>query len=477
MKVEDINITESIENAKKQIASDTSLTPALRATFDLLVLINTLLINRLGINSSNSSKPPSLDPNRKKKERKTRKDKGVKRKPGAQKGHKGRTLTKSDNPDEIEEILIDRRTIPPGNYRKVGFDSRQVFDVNISLHVKEYQAEVLENETGKQFVALFPDDITKAVQYGNGIRAQAVYMSVFQMIPLARVLDYFKEQAGLLISKGSISNFKTAACKKLEEIRFKAWVSFQLINSEVNHADETGINVNGKRIWLHSLSNERYVLYHPDLKRGKEAMDRMGILERYGGVLCHDHWKPYYKYQKCDHSLCNSHHLRELERAHEQDNQSWAKNMKNLLTEINDLMIETERDVLSDKEIKQFQKRYRTTLTKGKKECPLPRKIKGQKGKLKKSKARNLLERLINYEGDTLRFMKEPLVPFTNNLGENDLRMTKVQQKISGCFRSIEGAKEFSLIRSYIVTARKNGMGPSEALRILFSGKIPEFMK
>jgi transposase len=291
MKVEDINITESIENAKKQIASDTSLTPALRATFDLLVLINTLLINRLGINSSNSSKPPSLDPNRKKKERKTRKDKGVKRKPGAQKGHKGRTLTKSDNPDEIEEILIDRRTIPPGNYRKVGFDSRQVFDVNISLHVKEYQAEVLENETGKQFVALFPDDITKAVQYGNGIRAQAVYMSVFQMIPLARVLDYFKEQAGLLISKGSISNFKTAACKKLEEIRFKAWVSFQLINSEVNHADETGINVNGKRIWLHSLSNERYVLYHPDLKRGKEAMDRMGILERYGGVLCHDHWK------------------------------------------------------------------------------------------------------------------------------------------------------------------------------------------
>ena len=479
MKVENIDVTSSIENAKRQIAEDKTLSPGMRSTVELLILIITLLVNRLGINSSNSSTPPSQDQNRDKdkKKRKTRKDKGTKRKPGAQVGHNGTTLTKSENPDEVEEILIDRRTIPPGDYRKVGFDSRQVFDVNISLHVKEYQAEILEDNDGNQYVAVFPDDVTKAVQYGTEVRAQAVYMSIFQMIPLARILNYFKEQAGLLVSKGSISNFKKVAYKKLEEIGFKAWVSAQLLISEVNHADETGINVNGKRIWLHNLSNSKCVLYHPDPKREKEAMDRMGILQHYGGVLCHDHWKPYYKYEKCTHSLCNSHHLRELERAHEQDNQSWAKNMQNLLTEINDLMIESNRDVLSCEEIKAFQKRYKTILTKGKNECPLSKKIPGQKGKLKKSKSRNLLERLIDYEDDTLRFMKEPLVPFTNNLGENDLRMTKVQQKVSGCFRSMEGAKEFSLIRSYIVTARKNDMGPSEALRILFSGKTPAFMK
>ncbi len=476
MKVENIDVTNSITNAKKQIAKDKTLSPAMRSTFELLILIITLLSNKLGINSSNSSTPPSQDPNRPKKKRKTRKDKGIKRKPGAQKGHKGVTLEKSKNPDEIEEIKIDRRTIPAGKYKNIGFDSRQVFDVKISLHIKEYQAEILEDENGNQYVAEFPNDVTKAVQYGNEVRAQSVYMSIFQMIPLARIIDYFKDQAGLLISKGSISNFKKVAYKKLEKIGFKAWVSAQLLISPVNHADETGINVNGKRIWLHNLSNEKYVLYHPDLKRGKEAMDRMGILEHYGGVLCHDHWKSYYKYKKCTHSLCNSHHLRELERAHEQDEQSWAKKIEKLLIEINNLMIESERDVLSTVEITLFQKRYRTILEKGKKECPLPERILGQKGKMKKTKSRNLLERLIDYEDDTLRFMKEIEVPFTNNLGENDLRMTKVQQKISGCFRSMEGAEEFSLLRSYIVTARKNGMGASEALRVLFQGKIPEFM-
>ena len=476
MKIENIDITNSIENAKQQIAADKSLSLGMRTTVELLILIISLLVNKLGINSSNSSKPPSQDPNRDKKKT-TKKSKGEKRKPGAQVGHKGTTLKKSDNPNEIEEIKIDRRTIPSGKYTVAGFDSRQVFDVNIALHIKEYRAEILEDSRGKKFVAAFPEGITKAVQYGNEVRAQAVYMSIFQMIPLARILDYFKEQAGLLVSKGSISNFKTAAYKKLEEIGFKSWVSIQLLNSKVCHADETGINVNGKRIWLHNLSNENFVLYHPDLKRGKEAMDRMGILQHYGGVLCHDHWKPYYKYDKCTHSLCNAHHLRELIRAYDQDVQSWAKEMEDLLNKINELVIESKTGALSAKEIKSFEKKYRLILENGKKECPLPEKSPNKRGRIKKSKSRNLLDRLVDFEDDVLRFMKEALVPFTNNLGENDLRMTKVQQKISGCFRSMEGAEEFCLIRSYIVTARKQGMGASEALRILFRGDMPEFMK
>jgi transposase len=475
MKIENINITESIEKTRKQIASDKSLSPAIKSAFDLLILINTLLVNRLNLNSSNSSKPPSQDPNRKKK---TRKDKGIKkgkRKPGAQNGHEGKTLTKIDNPDEIEEILIDRRTIPPGKYTQIDFETRQVFDIKLSYHVKEYRAEVLEDVRGNKYVAVFPEDVKKAVQYGNEVKAESVYMSVSQLIPLARVEDYFNDQVGLPISKGSVDNFKKDACDKLEKIGFTDWAKKQLTNSPVDHADETGININGKKAWLHNLSNDKVTLYHPDEKRGQEAMDRMGILPHYKGVLCHDHWKPYYNYD-CDHSLCNAHHLRELARACEQDNQKWAKKMATLLNKINELVKESD-GVLSSKKIKFYQKRYRAILDDGKKECPLYPRKEGQKGKIAKSKSRNLLDRLINFEEDALRFMKEKLVPFTNNQGENDLRMTKVQQKISGCFRSMDGAKEFCLIRSYLVTARKNGVRPTDALRMLFNGKIPPFMK
>lgn len=479
MKIENINIRASLKAAKKQVEEDKSLSPSMRSTIDLLILIINLLVNKIGLNSSNSSIPPSQDPNRnrkKKKKRKTRKEKGTKRKPGGQKGHAGSTLSKSENPTDIKFIEIDRRTIPSGKYKEVGFESRQVFDVDISLKIIEYRAQVLEDEDGNQYVANFPEGVTKPAQYGNEIKSQAVYMSIFQLIPLARIFDYFKEQAGLLVSKGSISNFKKLAHKKLEKVGFKFWVSRKLLASELLHADETGININGSRLWLHSLSNEKYVLYHPDLKRGKEAMDRMEILDKYGGVLCHDHWKPYYKFKNCTHALCNAHHLRELERAHEQDGMTWAKNMKKLLNDINDHMIKKDITVLSKAEINAYEKRYRSILKKGNEECPAPKKLKGQKGRLKKSKSRNLLERLTDYQEDTLRFMKDHRTPFTNNQGENDLRMTKVQQKISGCFRTMEGAEEFSLLRSYIVTARKNGVGASMALRELFQGKIPSFM-
>ena len=194
MKIENINITDSIKAAKKQVDEDTSLSPSMRKTIELLILIINLLVNKIGLNSTNSSIPPSQDPNRDKdkKKRRSRKDKGKKRKPGAQKGHDGSTLTKSDSPTEVEIIEIDRRTIPPGKYKEVGFDSRQVFDVEISLKVIEYRAQILEDKNGDQYVAEFPEGVTKAVQYGNEVKSQAVYMSIFQLIPLARIIDYFK---------------------------------------------------------------------------------------------------------------------------------------------------------------------------------------------------------------------------------------------------------------------------------------------
>ena len=474
MKIKDIEVNKTIDKARKQIALDRSLSPAIRSTIELLILIISIFSKRFQLNSRNSSKPPSQDPNR---PRKTRLDKGTKRnklKQGGQNGHPGTTLQKIDNPDEIEEILINRKSIPKGIYHRIGFDARQVFDIKISTHVTEYRAEILEDQNGNQFVADFPEHVSKAAQYGNEVKAQSVYMSQFQLIPLDRVCDYFNDQVGLPISKGSISNFNKEAFERLEY--FEVWVKEQLLLSPFNHADETGINLGGKRIWLHNLSNEKVTFYHADEKRGKEAMDRMGILPLYKGTICHDHWHPYYGYP-CGHALCNAHHLRELKFAFEEDGQKWARKMHRLLEKINEEVKKTKNGVLTKKRIGYFQKRYRNILENGKKECPLSRKIKGKRGRQKKSKSRNLLERLINFEDDTLRFMQESIVTFTNNQGENDLRMTKVQQKISGCFRSVEGAQIFCRVRAYLVTCRKNGVSATDALRLLFQGELPGYIK
>lgn len=286
-----------------------------------------------------------------------------------------------------------------------------------------------------------------------------------------RVRDYFQDQAGIAISKGSIANFNVEAAEKLK--KFEVWAKEQLKKSDLVHGDETGINVGGKKVWLHNLSNDKITLFYAHHKRGKEAMDEMAVLPFFKGVLCHDHWKPYFRYS-CTHSLCNAHHLRELEWCVEFEKQSWAQQMKELLVEINHEKITT--GFITEEQQKDFEKRYRKILKDGKSECPITLKIEKKRGRTKKTKSRNLLDRLENFEEETLRFMRQPLVPFTNNQGENDIRMTKVQQKISGCFRSMEGANNFCLIRSYITTCKKNGFNPTEALTLLFEGSLPTFI-
>lgn len=278
---------------------------------------------------------------------------------------------------------------------------------------------------------------------------------------------------GIPISAGTINNFNKDAFERLET--FESWLKEQLIASALVHADETGINVGGKRRWLHNVSNERFTFYYPHEKRGCEANNEMGILPTYKGIICHDHWKPYFKYGGL-HSLCNAHHIRELERASEQDKQKWAAQMILLLKEINKATNDAGgclEKPLSD----HYRQRYRDLLLGAEIECPPPAEpVKKKKGKTARSKARNLLERLRDFEEETLRFMDDENVPFTNNQAENDLRMTKVQQKISGCFRAMEGAKVFCRIRSYLSTCMKQGVTASEGLRLLFQGKYPDFM-
>jgi len=467
-----INIDSALKNVETLLREDKSASPQMRAMMELLVVVIGLLLAKLGLNSSNSSTPPSKDPHRPRGSK--QKAKGEKRKPGGQPGHEGNTIKKVDNPDVIEPIEIDRRTIPSGKYTPMGFESRQVIEIEISKKVIEYRAEILEDALGNQFVARFPDGVTRPVQYGNSIKAQAVYMSQQQLIPYDRVRDYFADQCGIPISAGTLFNFNQEAFGLLEV--FEAIVVRQLIAQGLLHADETGINVNGKLLWLHTVSNGKWTLFFPHATRGGKAMKAMGILENFRGILCHDHWKPYFQL-KCLHSLCNAHHLRELERAFEHDGQKWAKKMQDLLVEINEAT-EKAGGRLAAKMAKAFVSRYRNVLTRGDRECPPPdpKDHVGKRGRAARSKSRNLLERLREFETETLRFMTNKVVPFTNNQGERDIRMTKVQQKISGCFRSFEGAQIFCRVRSYLSTCGKQGLAPTDALQMLFAGRLPDFI-
>lgn len=472
MKIENLDVAKTIENAKAAIKSDKNISASTKTVVELLITLITILFNRLSLNSSNSSKPPSTDINKKKSNRKK-----TGRPRGGQNGHEGITLEPVSDPDEIEHLSIDKRTLPAGSkYQPDGFVSRQVINIKISKIVTEYRAEILLDEKGNRYVAQFPEDITRPIQYGASVKAMVTHLSTYQLIPCERVQEQLLNEYGIQISTGSISNFTALASKKLLDLGFEKITKQVLATAALLHADETSINLDGERIWLHNVSNNDWTWFEPHAKRGAKAMAAIGIIPSFLGVLCHDHWKPYYTYS-CDHSLCNAHHVRELTRAYEQDNQKWAEKMRMHLLEINDEVDATKKGALSKKKALQKRAEYKEILALGDIECPPPEDSPAKKGRTKRSKARNLLERMRDFEDDVLRFMIDPLVPFTNNLGERDIRMMKVQQKISGCFRSMDGAINFCRVRSYLSTCKKNKVSASGALEMLFNGRLPDFIQ
>lgn len=472
MKLNNDNIKETIESANSLLAKEKNISPALRSIIKLLLVFMQAMLERSTLNSKNSSKPPSSDPNREK----PSKPKNSQKKPGGQPGRKGAQLKPVDNPDKIKQLKLDKRKLPKGDYTDGGYESRQVIDFDISITVTEYRAQVLIAANGKRYVAKFPEFAKRPVQYGTKTKATAVYMSQYQLIPYNRVEDYFTHEVGLNVSAGSLFNFNQEAYQLLE--KFESISKEELINSNVINADETGVNINGKRLWLHTACNEKWTYFYPHKKRGSEAMQEMGILPVYQGIVCHDHWKPYYTFDNYIDALCNAHHLRELEWSSTQDKQQWAPMMASFLCKLKEKVEASKNNKLSKRQIQYYQKKYDDILDAADKECPPPQrdKDKPKRGRVKKSKSRNLLERLRQYKDDVLRFIEHSEVPFTNNRGENDIRMTKVQQKISGCFRSMEGAYIFCRIRAYLVTCNKHGIGASEALEILFKGELPDFV-
>jgi len=430
------------------------------------------LEDQLNKNSRNSSKPPSTDGFIKPKSLRQKSS----RPPGGQKGHPGHTLKMVENPDHIvpHQVFICKRC--GRSLEKVpasGYERRQVFELPpIKVEVAEHRIEKkLCPHCGHLNKALFPEEVKQPVQYGSYLKAIAVYLSQYQLLPYERTSELFSDLFGHQLSQATLVNANKGCYEILEPVEEK--IKEEIIASPVVHFDETGMNINAKREWLHVASTKTFTFYGAHVKRGCEATNEIGILPKFQGTAVHDFWKPYFKYL-CRHALCNAHHLRDLTGILEQDKQEWPQDMIDLLCEIKK-NVEEKKPVanqLDPAQIKNFEVRYEQIIEKGLAENPLP-KLQNQpkkRGRKKQSKAKNLLDRLKEYRRQTLAFMYDFSIPFDNNQGERDIRMMKVQQKISGTFRSTQGAKTFCCIRGYISTVRKNSVSVINAIQAAFEG-------
>ena len=433
------------------------------------------LESQVNKNSNNSSKPPSSDGFKKKtKSLRTKSGKTL----GGQKGHEGKTLELSDNPDEIIIHTVDKCDICGESLQDISPERhiiRQVVDIpEIKVKVIEHRAEVKKcpkcrrKNTGK-----FPDGITNSVQYGEKVKAVSVYLTQYQLIPYKRGSELIFDMFGINLSQGTMVNFNDYCHENLKGVENN--IKNSIINSQgAVHFDETGISIDKKLQWLHVASNDRYTYYEAHQKRGKEAVDDINILSNFTGTAVHDCWKTYHQYSNCDHALCNAHILRELNGISELEKQKWAEPMKNLLIEIKkevDLSWNTANSLTLDK-IEAFEKRYAKILADGFKEDYIANSESYSKEKSKKSTSLNLLNRLSGYKDQILAFMYDFDIPFDNNLAERDLRMTKVKQKISGTFRSKDGAKAFTRIRGYVSTVRKNRLNTLDCIKSAFTSNI-----
>lgn len=443
--------------------------------------INTLeaqvkeLQDRLGLNSSNSSKPSSTDSPFDKKPKTTS---NTKRKAGGQKGRVGKNLKRVEHPDVVivstPEVCHDcGASLVDTPSRLVA--SRQVFDLPVlKIQVTEYQVHTKQCLCCKAVnKGSFPSDVTAPTQYGKRFDALISYLSVHQMLPYERITQVMNDLFNHPVSEGVIFNALSRVDTKLSS--FNDATKEALLESKVVHADETGINVRGKLHWAHiALSHSvATCLLHP--KRGMDAMKQMDILPNYKGTVVSDHWGAYKSIDgEFDHAFCNAHHLRELERVTELDKQQWSQDMSKLLLEANQQVIRAKinaKEALSPRMIKRFNTWYDSIVKSAGVYHTITQKETGKRGRVKQTFAKNLLDRLIKYKAETLRFATDFNVPFTNNAAEQGLRMMKVKEKISGCFMSHKGGRIFMNIYSYILTAKKNGVNIMQALLDAMQGK------
>ncbi len=467
----------SLEEQNQLLAENAGLKARLTQALERIAQLEA----QLAQNSHNSSKPPSSDGfARPPKKRSLRKTSG--KKPGAQPGHEGHNLSWNEQPDQLIEYLprqcsgcqTDLSAVVP-----IGWQSHQVLDLpaNLKLETIEHRAGRKQCPQCHQLNQVpFPGEATHYLQYGPQLRAFAVYLSQVQLLPYERTCEVLYELFSLTLSQGSLTNMLKVVVALFEQPQ--QVIRAGLVQAAVAHQDETGLYVQGRRQWQHVMSCSYLTLYAYHLKRGKLATDEIGVLPLFEGTSVHDSWSPYWGYQQCQHALCNAHLLRELTFITEQWHQEWASELIKLLPEFK-AEFETAREQghshrgLSAGTLSEWRERYANLIAQGLAANPPPEGgwPKNSRGLPKQSKAKNLVDRLHARWRKVLAFAYDFKVPFDNNQAERDLRMIKVQQKVSGSFRSAAGASWFCRIRSYISTLRKQGQSAFKALKQTFMGQ------
>lgn len=475
--VDKTSVREEVDRLKhefEKLCSEGKVSSEIRILMNSLLVVVELILSiflekKTRKNSRNSSLPPSQ----------TSKDE-TSLSSSKSNGNGRRVSGKVSNSRTIETVTIAEVTTCDvcgtelDNTPCKGHERRTKIDIVFEKVVEHVDAEVKQCPNCEATVkGHFPEDMPGKLQYGNGIKAFVIHLIVSQMVALNRVQKQMAAMIDTAISEASLLKYVMRLYLSLETWEVSATKS--LLQAPSVHVDETSFRVEKENYWIHVYSSGGVTLKFLHRKRGNEAIVGLGIIPKYGGVIIHDCWASYLSYDHCGHGLCGSHLLRELTFIVESNQYRWARNMKNLLKETCRIVAKREEKCLSDKEYANLQKRYRNILTRGDKELPeIPHKPKGKRGRLAKSDAHNLWERLQEHEAAVLLFAKDPNVPFTNNRAERDLRMAKVKQKISGCFRKEEYARAYCRISSYLQSMANQGVNPIVAIQMALAGTIPE---
>jgi transposase len=429
------------------------------------------LREQLAKDSHNSHLPPSSD-------RFGRKPKSL-RKPsekqsGGQAGHPGVSLQFSSTPDEITRLQVERCEACQQDLHAVGAcgrERRQVLDLpSPRLLVREYQAEQKQCPHCQQItIAAFPAGVQAPIQYGPHVGAMAVYLVQQQLLPLARACEVMRDLLGVHMSEGTVWELIKRCAGQLAPVEQQ--ITEALSQSEVIHQDETGLSVAGTRHWMHVTCTSTLTHYHVDASRGQPALEAIGILAHFTGISIHDGWGSYFLYD-CEHALCLVHLRRDLVFLAEQG-LAWAADLKSLLLDMKEATDQARalgKGRLEPQEVVDWEAQFLCLLDEGDQAHPRATAPPGQRGRCKQSDARNLLDRLRKQQKAVLNFLEDLRVAFDNNLAERDLRMVKVQQKVSGCFRSVAGAQAFARIRGYLSTLRKQGVPLLSSLQATLCG-------
>lgn len=431
---------------------------------------------QLAKDSHNSHRPPSTDPPHRR-TKSLRQPSG--KKPGGQPGHPGQTLRLFDKPDRVVEHRSNECASCGASLIGTAsseLERRQVIDLPpLRLEVTEHQVHRVScPKCGQTTSGSFPVDVAQLVQYGPRLQALVVYLLVYQLLPYDRTWQMVSDLFGVAPSPGT---FETAVARCADELaESEGQIKQAITKAEVAHFDESGLSIEGELRWLHVASTPRLTYYAAHHNRGKVATDDLGVLPKFSGYAIHDAWSAYLAYRHCRHGLCNAHHLRELVFLVEQESQRWAKTMRILLLWAKRRVDEAKRvgkSQLEAKTLRVLEQRYQRILAVGLKLNPPPEgpRPPGKRGRRKQTKARNMLERLQRHQAAVLAFAYDFRVPFDNSLAERDIRMLKLKQKISGCFRSEHGAEAFCRIRGYLSTLRKQALPMLAALERVLGGK------